>query len=78
MKRTTIRLPEALRRRALSWARRKGVSLEELIRDSLDASLQASTDNAEKDPLFEDVAYDGPSPRNGATTRDKHLYDVGG
>jgi hypothetical protein len=78
MKRTTIRLPEPLRRRALFWARRKGVSLSELIRDSLDASLPASTDNTEKDPLFEDVVYDGPSPRNGAATHDKHLYDVEG
>jgi hypothetical protein len=75
MKRTTIMLPEALRRRALSRAKQKGVSLGELIRDSLDAALPAVTYDAEKDPLFENVIYDGPAPADGSSEHDRYLYD---
>ena len=75
MKRTTIMLPEALRRRALSRAKQKGVSLGELIRDSLDAALPAVTYDVEHDPLFEDVIYDGPAPADGSSHHDKYLYD---
>ncbi len=74
MKRTTIMLPEGLRRRALSRAKQKGVSLGELIRDSLDAALPVTYD-AEHDPLFEDVIYDGPAPADGSSKHDKYLYD---
>ena len=75
MKRTTIMLPEALRRRALSRAKQKGVSLAELIRDSLDAALPAVTYDVDKDPLFEDVIYDGPAPADASSDHDKYLYD---
>lgn len=75
MKRTTIMLPEALRRRALSRAKQKGVSLGELIRDSLDAALPAVSYDAERDPLFESVVYDGPAPADSAAKHDKYLYD---
>ena len=75
MKRTTIMLPDGLRRRALSRARQKGVSLGELIRDSLDAALPAVTYDVEQDPLFEDVIYDGPAPADGSARHDKYLYD---
>ena len=75
MKRTTIMLPEALRRRALSRAKQKGVSLGELIRDSLDAALPPVTYDAERDPLFEDVIFDGPAPADGSSNHDKYLYD---
>ncbi len=73
MKRTTIMLPEALRRRAAARARQRGVSLGELIRDSLDAALPGSS--YEQDPLFEDVIFDGPAPRDLAARHDKYLYD---
>jgi len=75
MHRTTIMLPENLRRRALSRARQKGVSLGELIRDSLDAALPAVTYDGESDPLFEDVIYDGPAPADASSHHDKYLYD---
>jgi DNA-binding transcriptional ArsR family regulator len=75
MKRTTIMLPEDLRRRALSRAKQKGVSLGELVRDSLDATLPAVSYDAERDPLFEDVIYDGPSPADVSAKHDKYLYD---
>ena len=75
MKRTTIMLPEALRRRALSRAKQQGVSMGKLIRDSLDAALSAMTHDAERDPLFEDVVFDGPAPSDGASHHDRYLYD---
>ena len=75
MKRTTIMLPDALRRRAMSRARQKGVSLGELIRDSLDAALPAASYDAGRDPLFEDVVYDGPAPADGSSRHDEYLYD---
>src|SRR5262249_53904573 len=58
MKRTTVMLPEALRRRAAFRARQRGISLGELIRDSLDAALPGAS--YDQDPLFEDVIFDGP------------------
>ena len=75
MKRTTIMLPEDLRRRALLRASQKGVSLGELIRDSLDAALPGATYEAQGDPLFEDVVFDGPAPSDLSVNHDKHLYD---
>lgn len=75
MKRTTIMLPDGLRQRAMSRARQKGVSLGELIRDSLDAALPAVNYDAGHDPLFEDVIYDGPAPTDGSTRHDNYLYD---
>ena len=73
MKRTTIMLPEALRRRAASRARQRGISLGELIRDSLDAALPGAS--YEQDPLFEDAIFDGPAPRDLSASHDKYLYE---
>lgn len=75
MKRTTIMLPEDLRRRARFRARQKGVSLGELIRDSLDAAIPTVTYDAVADPLFEDVIFDGPAPADASSKHDKYLYD---
>ena len=74
MKKTTIMLPAALRRRALSRARQKGISLGELIRESLDAALSAGSSQAQQDPLFENVIYDGPAPADGSLNHEKYLY----
>ena len=75
MKRTTIMLPDDLRRRALFRARQRGVSLGELIRDSLDAALPSVTSEAGPDPLFDDVVFDGPAPADLSANHDKYLYD---
>jgi hypothetical protein len=75
MKRTTIMLPEDLRRRALFRANQRGVSLGELIRDSLDSTLPNVSYDIEKDPLFEDVVFDGPAPRDLSRRHDEYLYD---
>jgi hypothetical protein len=74
MKRTTIMLPEELRRRAISRAKQKGVSLGELIRDSLDSALPHVSYDIGKDPLFEDVVFDGPAPRDLSRRHDDYLY----
>ncbi len=73
MKRTTIMLPETLRRRAAFRARQRGISLGELIRDSLDAALPGASYG--HDPLFEDVVFDGPAPRDLSAKHDKYLYE---
>jgi hypothetical protein len=75
MKRTTVMLPEDLRRRALLLARQKGVSLGELIRDSLGAALPGVTYDAHADPLFENVVFDGPGPADVSAKHDRYLYD---
>ena len=75
MKRTTIMLPEDLRRRAMAGARRKGISLGELIRHSLETSLPEGTYDSRPDPLFESVVYDGPAPRDVSRDHDRYLYD---
>jgi hypothetical protein len=77
MKRTTIMLPEDLRQRALFRARQKGISLGELIRDSLNAVLPKATYDAHRDSLFEDVIYDGPAPADVSSDHDRYLYDDG-
>ena len=75
MKRTTIMLPQALRQRALLRAKQKGISLGELIRDSLDAALPGVSYDVGGDPLFENVIYDGPAPSDASAKHDKYVYD---
>jgi hypothetical protein len=75
MKRTTIMLTVDLRRRARARARQKGISLGELIRDSLDASLFLGSYDSGRDPLFDDVVFDGPAPRDLSRRHDEYLDD---
>lgn len=73
MKRTTIMLPEELRRRAALRAKQRGISLGELIRLSLDGALPGAA--YAEDPLFENVIFDGDAPRDLSAKHDKYLYD---
>jgi hypothetical protein len=75
MKRTTIMLPRELRQRALLRAKQKGISLGELIRDSLDAAIPQVTYEVGGDPLFENVIFDGPAPSDASAKHDTYLYD---
>ncbi len=68
-------LPEDLLRRAIFRAKQRGISLGELIRDSLVSTLPDVSHDVEKDPLFEDVVFDGPAPRDLSRRHDKYLYD---
>ena len=75
MRRTTIMLPDELRNRALRRAEELGVSLGELIRESLSALLNRSKKAPEEDPLFGDEAvFQGDAPEDLSTDHDGHLY----
>ncbi len=76
MTRTTIMLPRTLKAKAEDAARRKGVSLGELIRQALAATLRGSLRGKETDPLFADTAvYRGPVPSDTSAKHDKYLYE---
>jgi predicted transcriptional regulator len=61
--RTTIRLPQNLKARAIRLAREQGISLGELIRQSLASQLNRSERQATLDTLFADKAvYPGMIP----------------
>ena len=75
MKRTTVMLPADLRRRAFVRARERGVSLGELIRESLDSALPTAAPVRADDPLFTDAAvFVGKAPRDLAAAHDRYLY----
>lgn len=75
MTRTTIMLPEALKRRAIEEASRRQVSLGELIRTALRGVLAEPLDpNA--DALFGDEArFTAEAPPDLAADHDRYLYD---
>lgn len=77
MHRTTILLPDDLRRRATKLARREGVSLAALIRSALEERIAARTDWA-NDPLWKALEpIDFPdSPGDLAARVDDYLYEA--
>ena len=76
MQRTTIMLPRNLKMRASRHAGRLGISVGELIRQSLAAMIvYRPTDRATEDPFFADQAiFHGRAPRDLAKHHDRHLY----
>jgi len=76
MHRTTIMLPAELKARAVKRAKEMGISLGDLVRESLAAALRNGKRQDEVDPFFADTAvYDGPVPEDGAKNHDHYLYD---
>ena len=77
MQRTTIMLPPELKEKATRRAREKGISLGELLRESLTIALEAKEASLRKDdPLFADqVVFDGEAPEDIAERHDRHLYE---
>ena len=77
MHRTTILLPEDLRRRAEKAAKSRGLSLSELIRRQLEkvgGSAEKSRGRRD-DPLFKNWKPSGKStPRDLAANHDRYLY----
>jgi hypothetical protein len=74
MTRTTIMLPEELKLQAQEAAGRLGISLAELIRETLERRLDARRD-WQDDPLFADVPiYEGAVPRDLSEEHDRYLY----
>lgn len=67
-------LPSDLKTRALRRARSRGISLGEMIRESL-AAMLAYGARKEGDSLLADKAvFDGSSPRDTAAKHDDYLY----
>lgn len=77
MLRTTIMLPEDLKATAQRYARRQGMSLGDLIRESLQQRLlQETGESRTQDPLFADQAvFEGDAPGDLASRHDDYLYD---
>lgn len=68
-------LPVDLKQRASTLATRLGVSLGELIRQSLEGALRGNAGEIREDPLFLDQAiYRGPVPANLSADHDDFLY----
>lgn len=76
MKRTTLMLPEELKARAERRAFERGISLGQLVRESVESALSTSDEeHRAKDPLFaDDVIYEGEAPRDLSEAHDEYLY----
>ena len=75
MTRTTIMLPTELKTRAARRAKQMGVSLGELVRESLEVALSGNRPRGSSDPLFDDTAvFEGAGPRDLAANHDDYLY----
>ena len=76
MKRTTIMLPSELKTKALQRANQKGISLSELIRESLEDMLNEPKDHFIDDPLFaDDAVFHDQGPEDLAQNHDHYLYE---
>jgi len=76
MKRTTVMLPSRLRARAERRARRLGVSLAELIRNSLERQLRDDKPQR-RDPVFADhFVFNDNGPPDVSANVDKYLGEI--
>jgi predicted transcriptional regulator len=76
MKRTTIMLPDELLFRAQQQARISNSSMAELIRKSLEKTLNEEQKKWKEDSFFADKAvWKGRAPKDLSTNIDKYLYD---
>lgn len=70
-------LPLELKREAVRLARSLGISLGELVRSSLEATLRGHRGELREDPLYAlDHVYDGPVPADLSADHDAYLYDA--
>lgn len=77
MHRTTIMLPSRLKNRAQALASRRGISIGELIRESLEEKLHLSkSESKAEEPFFKDTNFfDGDVPIDISEMHDRYLYD---
>ncbi len=76
MHRTTIMLPSSLKSRAQQFASKKGISVGELIRESLEQTLLQAKSQKKSDPFFSDLHFfDGDIPTDISANHDEYLYD---
>lgn len=77
MKRTTIMLPSELKTKAIQKANQKGISLGELIRESLEVILNNPEGYFKDDPLFaDDAVFHDQGPEDLARNHDHYLLLV--
>ena len=76
MERTTIMLPHDLKLRVARHAKKKGISMGELIRNAISVALSQGADKGKNDdPLFTDnELYRGPAPADISADHDQYLY----
>lgn len=75
MKRTTIMLPIELKIKAQNAADKIGISLGELIRESIEFYLVKKIEVIKEDPFFSDTSvYKGDVPSDGSIHHDDYLY----
>ena len=76
MQRMTIMLPPKLKAQAQRRAKERKVSVSDLVRESLEATLEsAETGRRGSDPLFTDeTVFSGEAPSDLARNHDRYLY----
>jgi hypothetical protein len=75
MTNVTIPLPDDLRELAEQVAIKKGISLEEFVRERLERSLKRLELPWSEDPFFADrEVYEGPVPADISERHDDYLY----
>ncbi len=73
MKRTTIMLPDELKKKVEQIAQKQGVSFGEIIRESLLLYINPKASN--DDSLFsDDAVYTGEAPGDLSVNHDEYLY----
>ncbi len=72
-------LPDQLKGRARQLARERGISLGQLIHESLEAALKDDgMSSSRRDPLFSDTGvYRGEAPSDLSLRHDEYLYGAG-
>ena len=72
-------LPDQLKGRARHLARKRGISLGQLIRESLEAALKnEGALSSRRDPLFSDAGvYQDEAPSDLSLRHDEYLYGAG-
>lgn len=74
MHRTTIMLPSSLKNRAHVFASKLGISIGELIRESLEEKLHQAKTAKKSDPFFDDLNFfDGEIPADLSAKHDEYL-----
>lgn len=75
MQRTTIMLPPELKIAAQNLANELGISVGNLIRETLQLRLEQNKENRKKDLLFSDFSvYEGYTPSDLSANHDSYLY----
>jgi hypothetical protein len=75
MHRTTVMLPNDLKSQAARFAREAGLSLGEVIRESLENWLKNQKKRPVGDPLFNEVpVFEGKVPDDYSIKHDQYLY----